>query len=129
MIRCSIFLHRILQRNDAHGWGAMPPLTTSYLQSRVGRFNLDASLELKSMKRLKQSYKMRHSGEANMYSLTGMCLGMHQEDEITLTLKVKVTDKEFEVINFSALQPHDSATAEHLNFKRTLVTAHGSTGK
>ena len=63
------------------------------------------------MKRLKQSYKMRHSGEANMYSLTGMCLGMHQEDEITLTLKVKVTDKEFEVINFSALQPHDSATA------------------
>jgi hypothetical protein len=105
----------------------MPPLTTSYLQSRVGRFNLNASLELKSMKRLKQSYKMRHSGEANGYSLTGMCLGMHQEDEITLTLKV--TDKEFEVINFSALRPHDSATTEHLNFKRTLDTAHGSTGK
>ena len=40
-----------------------------------------------------------------------------------------VTDKEFEVIKFSALQPHDSATAEHLDFKRTLDKAHGLTGK
>jgi len=52
---------------------------------------------------------------------------VHQEDQIALTLKV--TDKKFEVINFSAWQPHDNATAEHLNFKTTPDEAQGSTGK
>jgi len=61
-----------------------------------------------------------------------MCPGnrsplVHQEDQIALTLKV--TDKKFEVINFSAWQPHDNATAEHLNFKTTPDEAQGSTGK